>query len=275
MKSRIWLIELLYHIYYYTIKMVEDFKKKRQIWEISEYKYYPSIESFVLKKESVDQLDNNDILYWKTFWFIKVSTIKLFWEEKEAWKIFILRNFFINELWDVDNNNEEFFLNAKAIRDKNNRTRTDNSKYIQESVEWNDENITKEVEQIEQKDWKLNELIRSLTPWEVLIVTKTTEWWMFRWKWSLWIPNGEGKWTNKNWDEFGWEFQWWIANWDWYVKFGNWEEYSWTWIEAAMEVEKWNWSITININDLNYDNLTEKIVVQKHQDWWVSVYENK
>ena len=255
--------------------MVDDFKKKRQVYEISEYKYYPSIESFVITKESIDWLDNNDILYWKSHGFIKVSTIKLFWEEKEAGKIFILHNFFIKELSDVDNNNEEFFLNAKAIRDKNNRTRTDNSKFIQESVEWNSENITKEVEQIEQKDWKLNELIRSLTPWEVLIITKTTEWWMFRWKWSLWIPNWKGERTNKNWDVFWWEFEWWVANWDWYVKFWNWEEYNWIWFESAMEIQKWNWSITINISDLNYDNLSWKTVVQKHQDWWVSVYEGK
>jgi hypothetical protein len=34
--------------------MVDDFKKKRQVYEISEYKYYPSIESFVITKESID-----------------------------------------------------------------------------------------------------------------------------------------------------------------------------------------------------------------------------
>ena len=253
--------------------MIQDLKNKRQIWELSDYNYYPSIDCFVISKVTIDSLNNNDILYWKTKWFIKVSTVKTFWEEKEEWKIFILRNFFLKELCDVDVNNELYFLKAKEIRDERNRDR-DGFFKTYKNAEWQRSNITKDVEWIQMKNDRVNEAVRSLTPWELLIVTRTNDWWIFRWKWSLWIPNWQGKWVNNTWIVFGWEFVDWIPNWEWYVKFSDWEIHNWTWSNSSMKINRGEWIVNIQIHDLNYDNLTEKLVIQKHQDWSISVYED-
>ena len=43
--------------------MIQDLKNKRQIWELSDYNYYPSIDCFVISKVTIDSLNNNDILY--------------------------------------------------------------------------------------------------------------------------------------------------------------------------------------------------------------------
>ena len=129
----------------------------------------------------------------------------------------------------------------------------------------------------EKQDNNLHSLIETLKPWELLIITRTDDWWMFKWKGTKWIPNWKWKWVNNNWDTFGWEFVDWVANGEWYAKFSDWMEFKWVWENWVMKANWWKekWTVTFHIEDLNFDNISEKLVVQRNEDWWLSVFENK
>ena len=145
------------------------------------------------------------------------------------------------------------------------------------------ENIEKDQAENEVRDiiaWdddRLKSLISALEPWELLIITNTDDWRMFKWKWSKWIPNWKWRWVNKNWDVFWWEFVDWIANWEWYVRFGDWTELKWEWKNSVLKADWWKdkWSVTFHIEDLEYDNISNKLVVQRNEDWWISVFEGR
>ncbi len=127
------------------------------------------------------------------------------------------------------------------------------------------------------EDDKIHSLIEALKPWELLIITRTDDWWMFKWEWVGWIPNWKWKWVNNNWDTFGWEFEDWVANGKWYAKFSDWIEFKWVWENWVMKTDWWKdkWTVTFHIEDLNFDNIVEKLVVQRNEDWWLSMFQSK
>lgn len=127
------------------------------------------------------------------------------------------------------------------------------------------------------EDGKIRSLIDGLKPWELLIITRTNDWWMFKWEWVKWIPNWKWKWVNNDWDTFGWEFVDWVANGKWYAKFSDWMEFKWVWENWVMKADWWKekWKVTFHIEDLNFDNIVEKLVVQRNEDWWLSMFQSK
>ncbi len=120
----------------------------------------------------------------------------------------------------------------------------------------------------------LKDIISSLKPWQLLIITRTDDAWMFKWKWIHWIPNWDWRWVNNNWDVFWWEFVDWVANWEGYVKFSDGMEFKWIWKNGVMKADwwDWKWTVTFHIEDLNFDNLWDISIVQKNKDWWMSVF---
>ena len=119
-------------------------------------------------------------------------------------------------------------------------------------------------------------LMDALKPWEILIFTRTEDWRSYKWEWDKTWPNWKWKWVNDNGDVFGWYFVNWVANWDWFVKL-DWKEFYWVWENAVMKsIPEWDeWSVTFHIQDLNFDNITEKLIYQKNEDWEVKVFQFK
>lgn len=159
-----------------------------------------------------------------------------------------------------------------------------NQKFLDEALD-NDgwfyfEALDKENEEWEEdeQDNYLQNLIKQLKPWELLIITKTSDKWMFKWEWTKWIPNWEWRWVNNEWDVFWWNFVDWIASGKWYVKLSEWEVFKWIWDNWVwkFESEEWHkWSVTFHIEQLAFDNIIDKLVVQKNEDWWISIFESK
>lgn len=119
-------------------------------------------------------------------------------------------------------------------------------------------------------------LMDALKPWEILIFTRTEDWRLYKWKWDKIGPNWKWKWVNKDWDIFGWEFIDWVANWEWNVKF-DWKEFRWIWEYGVMKAHDWEseWTVTFHIEDLNFDNITEKLIYQKDENWEIRLFQYK
>lgn len=119
-------------------------------------------------------------------------------------------------------------------------------------------------------------LMSALKPWEILIFTRTDDWWSYKWEWDKSGPNWKWKRVNDNWDVFGWEFINWVANWNWYVKL-DWKEFYGIWENGAMKsIPEWEeWSVTFNIEDLNFDNISEKLIYQKNENWEIKIFQIK
>ena len=370
--------------YFYTYK---DLWKKTEIREISKYRYYPSIKSFVFEKETIKDLNEEAILHDEMRWYIKVKTVSKYWEEKEQWKIFLREEFFMKDMLDLDKENENFFKEAEEIRDKANRDRekmleqfdkTDEKEDKEENEIWyeyDSEHAVKTVIPVTQETlpkceffdrqswkflnvlawkpeefikyssevwanwWKLTEdeykvlisserwkwydyevsflwwiclrhyhrvdpeylleldkkkakwdeqnkikdiawddeylqnLIETLEPWELLIITRTDDKRIFKGKGTKGIPNWIWKWVNNNWDVFGWEFVDWTASWKWYVQLEDWSKFEWTrnnWILNAEWLE--GKKLTFHLEALDYNVMPEKLVIQRNEDWWLSVF---
>ncbi len=131
--------------------------------------------------------------------------------------------------------------------------------------------------ELDKQDEYLQNLIETLEPWELLVITRTDDKWIFKGKWTKGIPNWIWKWVNYNWDVFGWEFIDWVANWEWYVKFVDWVEFKWVWENGVMKANWWEskWRATFHIEDLNFDNIAEKLVYQKDENWEIRVFQYK
>lgn len=119
-------------------------------------------------------------------------------------------------------------------------------------------------------------LMDALKPWEILIFTRTEDWRLYKWEWDKAGPNWKWEWINNDWDIFGWEFVDWVANWEWNVKF-DWKEFKWVWENGVMKSNDWEseWTITFNIEDLNFDNITEKLIYQRDKNWEIRVFQYK
>ena len=97
----------------------------RDFWEIIRH-YYPSIRCFVFNKETLKYINDEAIVFSWSAWFIKKSTIMKYWREKQEWKIFIRREFFIKKAENIDDVSESYFEDAVKIRDIDEKQREEN-----------------------------------------------------------------------------------------------------------------------------------------------------
>ena len=118
----------------------------RDFWEIIRH-YYPSIRCFVFSKETLKYIDEEAIVFSWSAWFIKKSTIMKYWREKQEWKIFIRREFFIKKAENIDDVSESYFEDAVKIRDIDEKQREENLRNrkpteikdpIEELLQWKD-----------------------------------------------------------------------------------------------------------------------------------------
>ncbi|HOG15441.1 MAG TPA: hypothetical protein PK674_02535 [Candidatus Absconditabacterales bacterium] len=127
-----------------------------------------------------------------------------------------------------------------------------------------------------KSDNYLNEIIKSLQPGELLILTRTDDGRIFKGKGNGGIPNGIGRWTNNDGDVFWGKFIDGIASGPGFVKLNDGQRFEGIRENGAMKakgLEKGG--ITFHIEALNYDNIVDKMIIQRNEDGGLSVFKNR